>query len=145
MTYSILAPNVFNSLEQINEITDSKKIDKLQSSSHFLHPFIREWIHSIVSYYNDTTAKGTSCVYKWIIAADNKILSNHENEIVYSVLGEHASTMSPYQSREVFAEAWTKFICESLDTDCINFKKDPLDEMKKTPKNFKQYLKRFQQ
>ena len=43
---------------------------------------------------------------------------------------------------EAFAETWAKFICNSLNKECTGFIKDPIGELKKTPKDFREILKK---
>ena len=115
------------------------------SSQHFLHVFIHEWIHAIQSKLIHDCAKCYGYDYKESINyTSNRQVSDKENEIVFDVLGAYAAKRQEngWQYPEIFAEAWTKFICDSLDDDCMNFKKDPIDELKKTPKEFREILKK---
>ena len=143
---SILAPNVFDSLKKMNEYAEinSNRQNYYHSSSHFLNWCVHEWIHSISEYYLYRESAGFcgSNYEATVHHRQNAQLNNQEKQIVRDVLGEYAANAKTNQYDEIIAEAWTKFICSSLDKDSINFKKDPVDVMKKTPKEFRKILKK---
>ena len=116
------------SLEQAHYSMDYR----FHSSQHFLHTFIHEWIHAIQNKLIHDCAKRYGYDYKESINYSQiRQVSDKENEIVFDVLGAYAARRqnNGMQYPEIFSEAWTKFICESLDDDCMGFKKDPIDEV----------------
>lgn len=155
---SIFFNNVGN-LDYIDEVTESKFNDKKSSSSHFLAPFIHEWVHSIhLDLLYKKFGYGGSCeqlnsIYpmaankrgvntsgvKILENAQNKVFSEKENEIIFDVLGEY-SIQPKNQYLEVFSEAATKFICDSL-SGC-ELKSNPMDKMKTMPREFLDILKK---
>ena len=139
---SILIPNSIKKLEQLNEISDINKKEGFHSSGHFLSIFIHEWIHSIADYYLYQATDGGGKYDATLRAVKQKRLNDRENEIVRDILGEYASKQKDHQYSEVVAEAWAKFICDSLDKDCVHFKQDPVELMKNTPKEFRKILKK---
>ena len=62
-----------------------------------------------------------------------------ENEIIYNELGEYA-TLPNNQYLEVFSEAFTKFICDSLKG--VELIKNPIELLKSTPKEFQKILRK---
>lgn len=144
----------FNNLEEINQDTERLYSSKVNSSSHFLAPFIHEWIHSLhLDYIFRRFGYGGDCYYmntmytdnskqsglKLIESLENKILSPKENEIVFDILGEY-STQPVNQYLEVFSEAITKFICDSLSG--IELKLNPFKQLEKTPKEFQDIFRK---
>lgn len=128
-----------DSLEAINEQMEQNKKDKFLSSGHFLHQFIHEFIHAIQAklVYNRNCDEYERTMNNYL----NKRLNKKENEIVADVLGEYASwqRQNHPQYSEIFAEAWTKCICDSLDENC-NLVDDPVEKMKKMPEEFQNIL-----
>ena len=138
--------NMFGSLEDINSRMDYYKRVNYISTGHFLHPFVHEWLHAlqgkiIHSYTNDLRYGNYEATAKQHYL---KKVCKWENEIVADVLGRYAATQNDQtmQYTEIFAEAWTKFICDSLNDECTGFKKDPVDELMKTLKDFRRILKK---
>ena len=144
---TILFDNKFiKSLEDANIWTEMSRREGFLSSKHFLHPFVHEWIHSIqnkiIFHYTHDFRYGdyqTTAQQHYVKKVDKT-----ENEIVQNVLGAYAAKQKPGvgQYAEIFAEAWTKFICNSLNKECTGFIKDPIEELKKTPKEFRRILKK---
>ncbi len=143
---TILFNNIFTSLEEINEINTIMLKNKIHSTGHFLHNFIHEWVHAIQGklLYSISCQRGFWSYEPTLRAYRIQKVSKEENEIVADVLGEYAAKQNEHfpQFSEIFAEAWTKFICNSLNEECTGFKKDPIDELKKTPKEFREILKK---
>ena len=137
------------SLEEINYYVEKNYINKKISSSHFLAPFIHEWIHSLqLDYIYKTYGYGGDCKYlqdcyplrkekitgvELLKELENKTLSKKENQVVFDILGSYA-TQSINQYLEIFSETLTKIICDSISG--TNFKQNPIEELKKTPKEF---------
>lgn len=65
----------------------------------------------------------------------NKTFNTKENNIIKNVLGLYSS-LPKNQYHEVFAETFTKLICDSLSDDTSLPIKNPLDELKKYPTEF---------
>ncbi len=146
---------MFQKLTDIDDITEFQYKNKKTSSSHFLAPFIHEWLHSMhldyiynmfgyggsCDYLNEIyPLKGLSiCGYKLLEMLGTRCLSQKENEIIYDVLGEYA-TLPHNQYLEIFSETFTKFICDSLlGTKLV---KNPLDELKKTSQEFQTIIRK---
>lgn len=146
----------FHNLKYIDNIVEQQYKNKQTSSSHFLAPFIHEWLHSIqldsiykkfgyggnCSYLNKRYPKQNTTItgYHLIKNLEHKTISKQENEIVFDILGEYA-TLPENQYLEIFSEAFTKFICSSLDG--VNLKRNPIDLLKKTPKEFQILLEKI--
>ena len=140
---TIMLNNFYKSFEELDVQMDENKHNNFLSSGHFLHGHIHEWIHAIQGKIIYNMAFIRSGSYEATIHNYFKQeLSEQEREIVADTLGEFASAQEKNQYPEVFAEAWTKFICNSLNKDCSGFDKDPIDELKKTPKEFQTILKK---
>lgn len=143
----------FKNLSYINDITEFQFKNKKTSSSHFLAPFIHEWLHSFqLDYIYKQFGYGGKCDYLQEIyptkekrkngymllkELQNKQLSTKENEIIYEELGEYA-TLPQNQYLEIFSESFTKFICNSLAGNSII--KNPIEELSKTKKEFQDIL-----
>ena len=143
---TVFLNNMFKSLEEINEQMNMNKENNSLSTGHFLHCFIHEWIHAIEGkmLYHITHYKSFGYYDNTVGYYGAQKLSEKENEIVADILGEYATKQdeNTHQYTEAFAEAWTKFICDSLNKECTGFKKDPVSELKKTPKEFREILKK---
>ena len=145
----------FKNLNEIDDITDYQYKNKRTSSSHFLSPFIHEWLHSIhIDRIYNKFGYGGSCEYlnekyprkslnksgfEMIKELQNKKMTMQENEIIYNELGEYA-TLPNNQYLEVFSEAFTKFICDSLKG--VELIKNPIELLKSTPKEFQKILRK---
>lgn len=143
----------FKNLRHIDDITEFQYKNKRTSSPHFLAPFIHEWLHSLqLDEIYRKFGYGGNCNYlKSIYPINNKeitgfnliknfqtkTLTPKENEIVYDTLGEYA-TLPTNQYFEVFSEAFTKFICESLKG--VELVKNPMDLLKNSPREFQNII-----
>lgn len=146
----------FKNLEEINSTTDYSYHNKMVSSSHFLAPFIHEWLHSFqLDHIFKIYGYGGDCEYLKSIYPDknteingiellkqlqDKTLSEKENEIIFDNLGEY-STRSTNQYLEIFSEAFTKLICDSLDK--CNLTKNPIDELKRKSPEFQEIIRKI--
>ena len=146
----------FKKLRYVDDITEFQYKNKRTSSPHFLAPFIHEWLHSLQldSIYNKFGYGGNCDYLNSIYPTKNqkitgfdliknfqtKTLTPKENEIVYDVLGEYA-TLPINQYFEVFSEAFTKFICASLEG--VKLVKNPIDLLKMAPKEFLNILSKI--
>ena len=146
----------FINLQNINDQTEFQYKNKKTSSSHFLAPFIHEWLHSIqLDKIYSHFGYGGECDYlksiyplknqnrsgfSIIKNLENKKLTPKENEIIFDILGEY-STQPINQYFEIFSETFTKFICDSLKG--IELVKNPLELFNKSPKEFKDIVKRI--
>ena len=140
---TVFMPNDINSLKIINGAAERAYEEHRDSAPHFLLYHCHEWLHAlyfklvqsmtfISSYHYNTTMQNYQ----------NKELTPEEKEIVASVLGTYPTTVKYGQYPECYACAWSKFICEALAPDCRTFAKNPIDLMKKTPKEFQDILKK---
>ena len=76
---------------------------------------------------------------------NNVKLDDKEKEMVGNLIGTYAFSKEEGQYPELFAESWTKFICESLSDDCESFAKNPVDILKSMPKEFQSLLEKISQ
>ena len=70
---------------------------------------------------------------------ENKVLPPKENEIIYETIGKY-STQPINQYLEIFSEAFTKFICDSLKNGTLD--KNPFEQLKKTTPEFQKIFKK---
>lgn len=148
----------FKKFEDLREIDDSTELqykNKINSSPHFLAPFIHEWLHSFqLDYIFKKFGYGGDCEYlkeiypktqtslsgiNLLEILKTKILSFKENMIVGETLGCY-SMLPCNQYLEIFSEAFTKFICASLKN--CELVKNPLDQLKSTSPEFQDILKK---
>lgn len=160
--YPFLGRSIFfrncNNLQDIDFITELKYRKNKISSSHFLSPFIHEWLHSFhLDMIYKTLGYGGNCkfmqqIYPSVNQKQNGVnklkeletivLSDKENEVVYNTIGEYA-TYPINQYQEIFSETFTKFICNSLKG--IELVSNPLDQLYKTNKAFQEILNKILQ
>lgn len=138
---------------RINEITEYQYRNKKTSSSHFLSPFIHEWLHSLhLDYIYNKFGYGGDCDYlkkiypkkmsfingfELLKKLETKTLTTEENNIIFDILGEY-STKPQNQYLEICSETFTKFICDSLNG--TKLVKNPFELLKKTPVEFQNIL-----
>lgn len=146
-----------NDIEYLNSKIDRSFQNKERSSSHYLAPFVHEFLHSAYINYIYTKYgyegqcpytlhkyrhKDNNCGLKVMTYLKNLRFNDFENEIIFDNLGKYA-VMSQNQYHEVFAEAFTQIICKSLsDNDSMPIK-NPLDEMKNYSKEFLCIIKKL--
>ena len=144
----------FENFEEINNGIEILYDKKISSSNHFLAPFIHEWLHSIhLDMIYSKLGYGGACSYlnevypvknnkltgiELIKQLETKKLSKKENDVIFDMLGEY-STRGENQYLEIFAEAFTKFICKSLNGN-LEVVKNPFDIIKTTSKDFQKIL-----
>lgn len=138
-----------NSLEEVNQKLDESFQKQERSSSHFLAPFVHEFLHnSYINYIYKKYGYEGLCPYtaeKYHNAKNcglsiMKILqtlkfNESENSIIREHLGQYATTPQN-QYHEVFAETFTKLICNCLSEKDSTLTSNPIDELKKLPKEF---------
>lgn len=146
----------FDNLELINNATEYSFNDKISSSPHFLAPFIHEWLHCFqLDHIYKNFGYGGNCEYLKSIYPDKntsingiqlikdlqtKTLTDKENEIIFDNLGEYATR--PFnQYLEIFSEAFSQLICNSLDKGKLT--KSPLDELNKKSPEFQKLLRKI--
>lgn len=143
-----------NFIESLDAKADFDYKNKKTSSSHFLAPIFHEMFHE--RYLNHILKKygyNGLCPYtrekylpkntdvggmEKLREMENLSLDANENKIVKNVLGSY-STEDKNQYHEVFAETFTKLVCDTLSKDLVPVK-NPLDDLKKYPKDFLQIL-----
>ena len=142
------------SLESLNEKLDENYKNNKRSSSHYLAPFIHEIMHAfyIDKIYQQHGYEG-NCPYTRQKYPHNnpdglnimqklkrQVFSADENKVIETFLGKYAAT-SINQYHEVFAETFTKLICDCLSDKNSMPVTTPFEELKKySPK----FLKIFQ-
>ncbi len=149
-TGSILQEQIA-SLEELDYVIEDDFKNGKRSSGHFLSETIHEILHS--TYINHIYKKYGylgSCPYTRSLypakntikdglaimkELQNKIFSQEENTIIRNVLG-HYATLPLNQYHEVFAETFTKLICDCISDKDILPTKNPLDELLKYPPKF---------
>lgn len=145
----------FKNLKEIDEKTEIQYKNHINSSSHFLAPFIHEWLHAFqLDHIFRNFGYGGDCDYlreiyptsqneitgvQLLKILENKVLSPKENEIVYETLGRY-STQPLNQYLEIFSETFTKFICDSLKNGVLV--DNPLARLKKTTPEFQKIFKK---
>ncbi len=146
-----------NSIEEIDQKLDKSFLNNERSSSHYLAPFIHEFMHGIyIDYVYKKYGYEGECPYtaqkykrsekdcglKVMEILQNLQFNNCENELIRNVLGKYAAT-SKNQYHEVFAETFTQVICKCLsDKDSLPIK-NPLDELKTYPREFINIIKKL--
>ena len=150
---SFLTTSIFyekeDSLELLNTKLDNSYNNNQRSSSHYLSPFIHEIMHSTYidfiykKYGYEGACNYTKAKYNKEKACGLKIMkqlkyltfSKKENNTIKNVLGLYA-TSQYNQYHEIFAETFTKLICECLSPEDSMPIKNPTDEIKNYPKDF---------
>ena len=135
--------NTLKKLDNIDALTEQFYKDGKTSSPHFLNPFIHEWLHSI--FYKTVSNICYNGIANYNATIENynqQKLTDKEKEIVSDIVSLYPANCDENQFAETFADSWTKFICDALADDCKTFKKNPLDLVKATPKEFQEILKK---
>lgn len=148
LTGSIFYPEE-NSIEELDMKLNESFFNGERSSSHYLAPFIHEILHS--TYLNfiyqkfgyEGTCPITQCKYakennvglKVLQVLQSKVFSNDENKLIGNILGGYA-VKPQNQYHEVFAETFTKLICDNLSQKTSMPIANPLDSLKQYPIDF---------
>lgn len=134
-------------LEEWDYIVESDYNNRKRSSGHFLADTIHEIMHSVyIDFLYRKHGYNGKCPYTKSLypqTPDDSIMrelqyktfSNDENLVIRNVLGEYASR-PVNQYHEVFAETFTKAICESLSEQDALPTKNPFEILKKYPPEF---------
>ena len=149
-TGSIFQKEIDN-IEHLNALIEKDYQNGNRSSNHFLADTIHEIMHSIFidkiyqkygyngicpytkeKYPMKNTQKDGLEIMKEL---QNKRFSDKENAIIESILGKYAAKPLN-QYHEVFAEFFTKLICESLSSKTALPNKNPFENIQKYPKEF---------
>ncbi len=145
-----------NSLEEINQKLDESFKNEERSSSHYLAPFIHEFLHNsyinyiykrygyegICPYTSKKYHNDKNCGHSIMRELRTLKFNECENKIIRENLGQYATT-SQNQYHEVFAETFTKFICNCLSENDSTLIGNPLDELKNQPKEFLLIIKKL--
>lgn len=145
--------NDFTNLTEIDTASEQLYHKKISSCSHFLAPFLHEWLHSLhLHYIYSKLGYGGDCKYLneiyplktpqrsgvvFLREIISKKLTEKENEIVFDTLGEY-STRPFNQYLEIFTETFTKYICMCLK-DC-KLVQNPFEKIKETSPEFQKIL-----
>lgn len=149
-TGSIFQEQVSN-IEELDNLIETDYKNGKRSSGHFLADTMHEIMHSIYidkiykkygyngkcpytknKYFNPNTLNNGLQIMENLQV---QTLSTKENKLVNCILGKY-STNSLNQYHEIFAEFFTKLICDTLSEKNGLPTKDPKDELKKYPKEF---------
>lgn len=120
------------SIELLNNELDEKFAKQQRSSSHYLSPFVHEFLHNV--YLNYIYTNHGNNALNILSKLQNLAFSKNENEIIANVIGTYA-TKPHNQYHEVFAETFTKLICNTLSLNSLP-KENPLDKLKTLPPEF---------
>ena len=104
-----------------------------RSTGNFLADILHEMMHVI--YLKKIAEKYPSNEHQVLEVLQNKRFTEKDNFLIEEQLGRYATTKNN-QYHEVFAETFTQIICNSLDLNKLSFKHNPIDELKKYPKDF---------
>ena len=127
------------SLDELNFQAEKGYDIGIKPSNHFLSDIIHEMMHAI--YLNRIYEKYGKAVFPILRDLQHKHFSKAENEIISNILGK-AATEPLNQYHEVFADTFTKSICDSLTmNDCL-LSKNPLENFKQYPKEFINIIKK---
>lgn len=137
-------------IELLNNRLDLSYAKNERSSSHYLSPFIHEIMHNVyLNYIYLTHGYEGSCNYtkqkyfskdktndglKILYDIQTKTFNQQENKIIEQNVGKYATTKFN-QYHELFAETFTKLICDSI-SDNGTPNKNPIDLLKKLPQDF---------
>ncbi|MBR6126810.1 hypothetical protein IKQ21_03910 [bacterium] len=140
-----------NSIEMLDSKTEKSYLNGNRSSSHYLSPILHEFLHGVyIDYIYKKYGYCGFCEHtkemypakdsnfdglKVMDQIKTKKLSEKENDIVRSVLNTYA-TSKTNQYHEVFAETFSKLICDTLSEKDSMPTKNPLDNLQKYPKDF---------
>lgn len=139
------------SLESVNCRLDESFHNRERSSSHYLAPFIHEFLHgNYIDYIYKKYGYEGSCPYtrqkykrtdkncglKIMTILKNLRSNDVENEIISDTLGQYASKTVQNQYHEVFAETFTHIICKCLSNKNSLPVKNPADVIRTLPKEF---------
>lgn len=128
------------SIEELDFQAEQAKKQGLKNTNHFLSDIIHEMMHAI--YLNKIYEKYGSMSFDILKGLEGKTLNERENEIVGNLLGEYA-TKPLNQYHEIFADTFTKSICDSLSATDILPKENPLDKFREYPKEFIEIIKKI--
>ena len=128
-----------SSLEELNYQAEKGYELGLKPSNHFLSDVIHEMMHAI--YVNRIYEKYGNKSFSVLQELQDRHFSKTENEVIGDILGK-AATEPLNQYHEVFADTFTKSICNSLAiNDCMPYK-NPLESFKQYPKEFINIIKK---
>lgn len=135
------------SIEKWNEKIEHSFNNNNRSSNHFLSDAMHEILHAVyIKHLYKKYGYTGNCLYtKNLYPAkqnnidimaqlEKKTFDNRENNILKNFLGNY-STTSRGQYHEVFAETFTKLICDSLNNNA-KLTQDPFERLKMFPKEF---------
>lgn len=144
-------------IELLNFELDKCYENNERSSSHYLSPFIHEFMHNTyLNYLYSKHGYAGNCSYtkqkyysdkKQNIGLDilqklqTQTFDDRENKIIEDSIGKYA-TSKQNQYHEVFAETFTKLICESLSIDGTP-NRNPLELLKSLDPNFINILRKI--
>lgn len=135
---SIFYSNV-SSLEELDFQSEQAKKLGLKNTNHYLADIIHEMMHAV--YLNTIYKKYGKKSLLVLQKLEQKCFTPEENEVIKNVIGQYA-TNPLNQYHEVFADTFTKSICDSISTNEILPMENPLDKFKKYPKEFINIMKK---
>lgn len=135
---SIFYSNI-KSLEELNFQAERGYDMGMKPSNHFLSDIIHEMLHAI--YLNRIYEKYGKGAFPVLQDLQYKYFSKAENEVIGNILGK-AATEPLNQYHEVFADTFTKSICDSIATNNCSPSENPLEKFKQYPKEFINIIKK---
>ncbi len=139
-----------DNIEELNFQLDQSYMNNERSSSHYLSPFVHEFMHNVyLNYIYSKFGYEGHCEYTKEKYFSNKKQNNglmilqklqtltfdeNENKIIENTIGKYA-TGKQNQYHEVFAETFTKLICASLSEHGMP-NKNPIELLKKLNPSF---------
>ena len=143
---TVFLDNAYDSLEYIDNQVEILHKNNILSTNHFLHYFIHEWLHAqFTKMLKERVFDGSYYFDRTMHIYQNQKLDEKEIEMVGNLIGTYAFSKNVSHYSELFAETWTKLICESLSKDSQSFSKNPIDILKSMPKEFQGLLEKVSQ
>lgn len=136
---SIFYSNV-SSLEELDAQAEQAYKYGIKPSKHFLTDIIHEMMHAVLlkRIYDKHESNSLNILQN----LQYKKFNEDENKIIADILGSEA-TCSLNQYHEVFANTFTKIICDSLTKDSFVPSKNPMELLKCYPKEFIEIIKKI--
>lgn len=135
---SIFYSNI-GSLDELNFQAEKGYDIGIKPSNHFLSDIIHEMMHAV--YLNRIYEKYGKGAFPVLQDLQYKHFSKAENEVIGDILGK-AATEPLNQYHEVFADTFTKSICDSLAiNNCLPYE-NPFEKFKQYPKEFINIIKK---
>ena len=152
---SVFIKNQPDNIDYLDKLAENAYNEKFSASAHFLQYIFHELFHAIhldlifkKDGYNGESPFGKE-LYKnpyikypkglyTVESLNSPISSMYKKYMIKNNLGAYAST----SKTELFAEAMTKLFTDSINSDEMTLKNNPLDNLKNYPKFIQRFIKR---